>query len=59
LFDVCACRTEGQVETGSDARAGIGAWLAYYNAERPHSTHEILTPDVAYETKTEPMKLAA
>ena len=46
-------------ETGSDARAGIGKWMAYYNAERPHSTHGILTPDEAYEIKTEPMKLAA
>ena len=32
-------------ETGSQAREGIGRWLAYYNAERPHSTHGILTPD--------------
>ena len=46
-------------ETGSQARAGIGKWLAYYNAERPHSTHGILTPDEAYERKTEPMRLAA
>ena len=34
-------------------------WLAYYNAERPHSTHGILTPDEAYASKTEPMRLAA
>jgi putative transposase len=46
-------------ETGSQARAGIGKWLAYYNTERPHSTHGILTPDEAYERKTEPMRLAA
>ncbi len=46
-------------ETGSQARAGIGKWLAYYNAERPHSTHGILTPDEAYERKTEPMRLTA
>ncbi|NHM21135.1 transposase [Epibacterium mobile] len=26
-------------------RAGISKWLAYYNAERPNSTHGILTPD--------------
>ena len=31
-------------ETGSDARTGIKRWLAYYNTERPHSTHGILTP---------------
>jgi len=46
-------------ETGSQARAGIGKWLAYYNAERPHSTHGILTPDEAYERKVEPVRLAA
>ena len=46
-------------ETGSQARTGIGKWLAYYNAERPHSTHGILTPNEAYERKTEPTRLAA
>ena len=46
-------------ETGSEARHGIGKWLAYYNTERPHSTHGILTPGEAYERKTEPVKLAA
>ena len=24
-------------ETGSEARAGIGRWIGYYNADRPHS----------------------
>ena len=24
-------------ETGSEARAGLGRWIDYYNAERPHS----------------------
>jgi putative transposase len=33
-------------ETGSEMRAGIGKWLTYYNSERPHSTHGILTPEV-------------
>ena len=46
-------------ERGSEAKAGIGKWLAYYNAERPHSTHGILTSDEAYANKTEPMRLAA
>ena len=46
-------------EAGSQARAGVGKWLAYYNAERPHSTHGILTPDEAYERKVEPVRLAA
>jgi putative transposase len=34
-------------ETGSQMRAGIAKWLTYYNSERPHSTHGILTPDEA------------
>ena len=46
-------------ERGSEAKAGIRKWLEYYNAERPHSTHGILTPDEAYVRKTEPMRLAA
>ena len=46
-------------ETGSQARSGIGKWLDYYNAERPHSTHGILTPQEAYERKTQPMRIAA
>ena len=31
-------------ETGSEARAGIGRWMAYYNAERPHSALGGRTP---------------
>ena len=46
-------------ETGSQTRAGIGKWVAYYNADRPHSTHGILTPNEAYDRKIEPMRLAA
>ncbi len=47
------------VKTGSQARTGIGKWMTYYNAERPHSTHGILTPNEVYERKIEPMRLAA
>ena len=46
-------------ETGSEMRAGIRKWLTYYNSERPHSTHGILTPHEAYASKTEQMRLAA
>jgi putative transposase len=46
-------------ETGSEMRAGIGKWLTYYNSERTHATHGILTPDEAHASKTEPMRLAA
>ena len=31
-------------ETGSEARAGIGRWVTYYNAERPHSALGGRTP---------------
>ena len=46
-------------ETGSEVRIVIGKWLVYYNAERPHSAHGILTPLEAHERKTEPKKIAA
>ena len=46
-------------EVGPEAKTGIGKWLVYYNAERPHSTHGILPPDEAYASKTKPMRLAA
>jgi len=35
-------------ETGSEARAKIGAWIDFYNADRPHSSLEDRTPDEAY-----------
>ena len=46
-------------ETGSQAKAGIEKWLAYYNAERPHSTRGILTPDEVYVSKIGQIKFAA
>ena len=46
-------------ETGSEAKAGIRKWLACDNAERPHSTHAILTPEEVHASKTEPMRMAA
>ena len=36
-------------ETGSETRAGISKWMAYYNTERPHSTHGGKTPAEVYE----------
>jgi len=32
-------------ETGSEARTGIGPWVGYYNADRPHSAFGGRTPD--------------
>jgi|AntRauTorckE5430_2_1112549.scaffolds.fasta_scaffold14315_1 hypothetical protein len=39
--------------------AWIEKWIACYNAERPHSTHGILTPDEAYDRKIGPKRSAA
>jgi len=46
-------------ETGSEALREIRKWLTYYNTERPHSRHGILTPDEAYAMKINPRSLAA
>jgi len=35
-------------ETGSELRAGLGKWIGYYNAGRPHSSLGGQTPDEAY-----------
>ncbi len=46
-------------ETGSEARRGIGRWIKYYNGDRPHSSHNGLTPNEVYETSWKGEKLAA
>ena len=46
-------------ETGSEARAGIGRWIGYYNANRPHSALADATPDEAYMMRSTQEKLAA
>ncbi|MDR2549470.1 MAG: integrase core domain-containing protein, partial [Desulfobulbus sp.] len=35
-------------ETGSEARAGIGRWIAFYNQTRPHSRLAGTTPERYY-----------
>ncbi len=35
-------------ETGSEARNGVGRWIGYYNAVRPHSSFGGRTPDEVY-----------
>jgi putative transposase len=35
-------------ETGSEARAGIGQWIVFYNQTRPHSSLAGQTPDGRY-----------
>lgn len=47
-------------ETGSEARAGIGDWIAYYNTQRPHSSlGQSRTPHEAYARQWDNEKLAA
>jgi putative transposase len=35
-------------ETGSQAKAGIGQWMTFYNHRRPHSSLGGTAPDVFY-----------
>jgi Integrase core domain len=46
-------------ETGSEARTGIGRWIGYYNADRPHSTFGGRTSDQVYAKQEKEQKLAA
>ena len=46
-------------ETGGEARDGIGRWIGYYNADRPHSALAGRTPDEAYAIDMAQEKLAA
>ncbi len=46
-------------ETGSQALAGIGRWIGYYNAARPHSAFAGRTPDEVYAIQPTTEKLAA
>ncbi|MBP2233278.1 putative transposase [Azospirillum agricola] len=46
-------------ETGSEARAGIGRWIDYYNADRPHSALGGRTPAEAYQGTPDRIRVAA
>ena len=46
-------------ETSSEARAGIGRWIDYYNRKRPHSSFDGRTPNEVYATAEMMERLAA
>ncbi|MBB6486887.1 putative transposase [Rhizobium lusitanum] len=46
-------------KTVSEARAGIGRYLTFYNSRRPHSSLDRRTPDQAYFNALTPMMVAA
>jgi putative transposase len=41
-------------ETGSQAKAGIGSWIDYYNRLRPHSVFDGRTPEEVYTGREAP-----
>jgi hypothetical protein len=58
-MDVAFCVAALQEALARHGTLGIFKLLTYHNAERPHATHDILNPDEAYASKTEPVRLAA
>jgi putative transposase len=46
-------------ETGSEARAGLGRWITYYNADRPHSALGGRTPAEVHAGVPDGIGLAA
>lgn len=46
-------------ETVANARASIGRYMAFYNARRPHSSLDRMTPDEAYFKALMPIPAAA
>ena len=46
-------------ESVGQARAGLGRYLDFYNARRPHTAHRGRTPDQAYASAAPPVAKAA
>jgi putative transposase len=44
----CECVYLHAFETGSEAKAGIGKGITFYNKQRPHSSLDDKTPREAY-----------
>jgi len=55
----CECVYIHAFETGTEARKDIGAWIDYYNTERPHSALGGRTPGEAYDGLPMQIKQAA
>lgn len=53
------CAFLNAFETGLEARQGIGVWIAYYHADRPHLSHGLMTPHEVYDNRKSNTKLAA
>uniref|UniRef100_UPI00374CD99D integrase core domain-containing protein n=1 Tax=Tritonibacter scottomollicae TaxID=483013 RepID=UPI00374CD99D len=53
------CIYPNALETGSEARNGIGRWTAYYNEIRLHSSHGRLIPAEVYDSQAMNLKVAA
>ncbi len=43
----------------SAARQNLGAYFEFYNARRPHQSHDGCTPDMVYFNALPPMRAAA
>jgi putative transposase len=44
-------------ETVADAKAGIGRWIRFYNAERPHQALGYRTPEAVFATASRPVDM--
>ena len=40
-------------ETGSQAKAGVGRWISFYNNQRPHAAHGRQPPAACYFNQIE------
>ena len=40
-------------ETGSQAKAGVGRWITFYNHQRPHAAHGGQPPAMVYFNATQ------
>lgn len=53
------CIYLNEIRDGFEAKRLIGEWIGFYNAERPHSSLEGMTPAVAYEKRDKALPSSA